>query len=214
MGIHNRIIDTLFFIYDNIGRVPIAIKRRSIIKQMGYIGKNVVVGIPDVAVGLNNVFLHDNTHVYSHSKFIIGKGKFTMMKNSGAAQGFTVITGEHPSFVGKWIFDNSDKVRIEKDVLVCEDVLIGANVTLLAGVTVGRGANIGANSVVRSNIPPYAVVLGNPAKIIGFRFAPDEVIQHEKQLYPENERIDSKIIQKNYEKYYFKRMDKIRDYLF
>lgn len=45
---------------------------------------------------------------------------------------------------------------------------IGANATLLPGITIGRGAMIGAGSVVTKNIPDYAIVVGNPAKIIRY----------------------------------------------
>lgn len=45
---------------------------------------------------------------------------------------------------------------------------IGANATLLPGVTIGEGAMIGAGSVVTKDIPAYAVVIGNPAKVIRY----------------------------------------------
>ncbi|MBQ8142793.1 MAG: CatB-related O-acetyltransferase [Bacilli bacterium] len=56
------------------------------------------------------------------------------------------------------------------------DVWIGQNVTFLPGVHVGDGCIIGANAIVASNIPPYSVVVGNPAKVIRKRFD-DEMIQ-------------------------------------
>ena len=45
---------------------------------------------------------------------------------------------------------------------------IGANATLLPGVTIGEGVMIGAGSVVTKDIPAYAVVIGNPAKVIRY----------------------------------------------
>jgi virginiamycin A acetyltransferase len=50
------------------------------------------------------------------------------------------------------------------------DVWIGDDVTIMSGVTVGNGAVIGTKSVVTKNVPAYAVVAGNPAKICRFRF--------------------------------------------
>lgn len=57
-------------------------------------------------------------------------------------------------------FDKMEPIEIENDVW------IGSRVIILGGVKVGRGAVIGAGSVVTHDIPPYAVVGGNPAKII------------------------------------------------
>lgn len=55
------------------------------------------------------------------------------------------------------------------------DVWIGANVVLKRGIKIGTGSVIAGNSVVTKDVPPYAVVGGNPAKIIKMRF-PDEII--------------------------------------
>lgn len=57
-----------------------------------------------------------------------------------------------------------------KTIHVGNDVWIGANVCILAGVTIGDGAVIGAGGVVTKDIPPYAVAVGNPAKVIKYRF--------------------------------------------
>ncbi|MEG2567803.1 MAG: DapH/DapD/GlmU-related protein, partial [Acinetobacter sp.] len=45
---------------------------------------------------------------------------------------------------------------------------IGANATLLPGITVGRHAMVGAGAVVSKDVPDYAVVVGNPAKVIRY----------------------------------------------
>jgi len=50
------------------------------------------------------------------------------------------------------------------------DVWIGHNVTVLAGVKIGTGACIGAGAVVTKDIPPYAIAVGVPAKVIRYRF--------------------------------------------
>ncbi|CAA7616130.1 putative acetyltransferase [Candidatus Terasakiella magnetica] len=51
------------------------------------------------------------------------------------------------------------------------DVWIGANATVLRGRTVGTGACIGAGCVVNHDVPPYAIVVGNPARVIRYRFS-------------------------------------------
>ena len=56
------------------------------------------------------------------------------------------------------------------DIIIGDDVWIGENVLILSGVTVGQGAIIAAGSVVTKDVPAYAIVGGNPSKIIKYRF--------------------------------------------
>ncbi|MDE5583941.1 MAG: CatB-related O-acetyltransferase [Ruminococcus sp.] len=67
------------------------------------------------------------------------------------------------------------EMPIKGDTIIGNDVWIGQNVTILAGVHIGDGAIIGMNSVVGSDIPPYTIVAGNPARTIRKRFD-DELI--------------------------------------
>ena len=60
-------------------------------------------------------------------------------------------------------------------VIIGSDVWIGADVTLLGGVRIGNGAIIGAGAVIAKDVPPYAVVVGNPARVIKYRFSPEEI---------------------------------------
>lgn len=63
----------------------------------------------------------------------------------------------------------------EKECEIGNDVWIGCNSTILRGVKIGHGAVIGANSLVNKDVPPYAIVVGSPAKIIKYRFSPDVI---------------------------------------
>lgn len=54
-----------------------------------------------------------------------------------------------------------------KPIRIEDEAFIGMNALVLKGVTIGRGAVVGAGSVVRSNVPPRAIVAGNPAVVIG-----------------------------------------------
>lgn len=62
------------------------------------------------------------------------------------------------------------------DTVIGNDVWIGQNATILAGVHIGDGAIVGCNSVVGSDVPPYTIAAGNPAKPIRKRFD-DELIK-------------------------------------
>ena len=57
-----------------------------------------------------------------------------------------------------------------KKVTIGNDVFIGMNVTVLDGVTINDGAVIGAGCVVSKDVPPYAIAVGNPMKILRYRF--------------------------------------------
>jgi len=63
------------------------------------------------------------------------------------------------------------------DVIVGNDVWIGKNVTIMSGTTIGDGAVIANNSHVVKNIEPYSLVGGNPAKLIKYRFTPEQIVQ-------------------------------------
>lgn len=65
--------------------------------------------------------------------------------------------------------------RKEKKVTIGNDVWIGHNVTIMGGVTIGNGAVIGSGAIVTKDIPAYAIAVGNPAKIIKYRFI-EEII--------------------------------------
>jgi acetyltransferase-like isoleucine patch superfamily enzyme len=69
--------------------------------------------------------------------------------------------------------DKLFKVRRDGDfetVKIGNDVWIGANSVILGGVIIGHGAIIGANTLVNKAVPPFAVVVGSPCKIIKYRF--------------------------------------------
>lgn len=66
-----------------------------------------------------------------------------------------------------------EKMSVKGDTIIGNDVWIGQNATVLPGVHIGDGAIIGANSVVGSDVAPYSIVVGNPARLIRKRFDDD-----------------------------------------
>lgn len=60
--------------------------------------------------------------------------------------------------------------RSKGDVVIGNDVWIGTEAIIMSGVRIGDGAVIGARAVVTKDVPPYAIVAGNPARLVRFRF--------------------------------------------
>jgi UDP-2-acetamido-3-amino-2,3-dideoxy-glucuronate N-acetyltransferase len=114
------------------------------------IGQNVVVG-PNAAVG-NGVKIQNNVSVYEG------------------------VTLEDHVFCGpSMVFTNVINPRSEiprmhelRPTLIKRGATLGANCTILCGITVGEYALVGAGAVVTKDVPAYALVIGNPARIIGW----------------------------------------------
>lgn len=61
------------------------------------------------------------------------------------------------------------------DVSIGHDVWLGSQCMVLSGVTIGHGAVVAARAVVSRDVPPYAIVAGNPARIVRFRHSEPEI---------------------------------------
>lgn len=156
--------------------------------KLGYFGKNVSLGIPADLKNPRNIYLYDYARIGRRSTIMtMGDSKFVMKKCSGASEGLVVVTSNHHQHVGSFRYGSNDD-NIYRDIVVEEDVWIGINVTLLSGAHIGRGAIIGACSVVTKDIPPYSVAVGNPARVVKFKWSVDDIMKHEAALYPVNER--------------------------
>ncbi len=169
----------------------------------GALGPGAHVHKPSIVSGRQNIYLGRNVNIDWNNVLYATKGRFVMGDDSGAAGGLTVVTDNHRVEIGHEIHDGGNDNLEPGEVIVEESVWLAANVTLLSGTHIGRGAIIGAGTVLRScKVPPYAIVVGNPGKVIGFRYTPDDIIAHEQQLYPEEKRLRREVLEKNYQKYF------------
>lgn len=114
------------------------------------IGQNVVIG-PDVTIG-KNCKIQNNVSVYKG--VVLEDGVFC-----GPSMVFTNIYNPRAEI------RKMDQVR---PTLAKKGATIGANATIICGTTLGRYCFIGAGAVVTTNVPDYALVVGNPAKHIGW----------------------------------------------
>lgn len=67
-------------------------------------------------------------------------------------------------------------------VVIEDDVWIGFGAIILSGVRVGRGAIVAAGAVVKADVPPYAIVAGNPAVVAKYRFDAGQIALHDRFL--------------------------------
>ena len=174
------------------------------VPKFAYRGKGSQVGLPIICTSPKNVILEDFTRINPNATIISYTGKFVLKKYSEVAFGCTIVTGNHTPTVGvpQYKLGHSHLNDIEEDVIIEEDVWIGANVTILKGVHIGRGCVVGANSLVNKSIPPYSVVVGSPARIIGAKFTKEQILKHEEKLYCEGDRLTEDRIDELFSTYY------------
>lgn len=107
-----------------------------------------------------NVFVGEYTVIYGHGGVTIGDDTLIAMHCRIVSSNHTVPGRE-------------ELIRNHPDVLrptaIGTDVWLGAGVTVLGGVTIGDGCVVAAGSVVTKDLPPYAVAMGCPAKVVRFR---------------------------------------------
>jgi len=80
-----------------------------------------------------------------------------------------------------------------RPVRICKKAWIGNGTHIMKAVTIGEGAIIGANSVVLSNIPPYSLALGNPAKVFFKNFGLPTDMKEQKKDSVESEPADQAV---------------------
>lgn len=182
--------------------------KRSILpsrSDIGSAGKNAIIGIPCYIGSPKTLHMEENTAIRPGA--IIqntSKEHIYIKKYSAIGIHCTIVTNSHKSTVGipQVILGPSHINDISKDLHIDEDVWVGTNVTILVGGDLGRGCIVGASSTVTKPVPPYALVIGSPAKIVGVKFSIDQILEHEKALYPENERFSREYLEELFTKYY------------
>lgn len=161
--------------------------------------------LPDhVTVGRRTYGVHRNMFVRPSAAAPVSIGSFCSIGPDvlifGQADHPTDRTSTYPFRSEYFLSDRPPAEPVTRGpVAIGHDVWIAARAVILSGVTIGHGAVIGAGSVVARNVPPYAIVAGNPAEIIRYRFEPeiieallkiawwdwpeDKIAAHEETLY-------------------------------
>lgn len=161
--------------------------------------KLLLAGKRNIHLGENSTFGR-GTVFYAPTAMTIGDnvyiGKYCALETD-IEIGNDVLIGSQVGLIGKYDHDYSCVGKSIKDspwvgdpdyafkgkglkIRIENDVWIGYGATVVSGVTIGRGAIVAAGSVVLRDVEPYAIVGGNPARVIGRRFDDAQIAEHER----------------------------------
>ncbi|MDX6350693.1 MAG: virginiamycin acetyltransferase [Streptomyces sp.] len=149
-----------------------------------------------------NVRVRDDVHIgvgsilWAPQELVVGRdvyiGKGCTIEVDGAI-GDSVLIANRVGIIGRsdhdmrqvgatirradWVGDHPH--RLSRPVHIGDDVWIGYGAVVLSGLSIGRGAVVAAGAVVTSDVDPYVVVAGNPARPVGQRFDDEAITAHE-----------------------------------
>ncbi len=168
--------------------------------------------------------IHPTAHIYSSTK-IWCPCNLIMEENSilgDHVEVFNVSTvhlktnacvSQYTSiYPGSRSTSNESFKKITSPIIIGENAWVGSHCFIGYGSSIGREAVIGAGSVIRNIIPPYSMVIGNPAKVVGFRYSLEEIIEKESTIYEGNDKLSADVLEKNYNKYFLKRIKEIKEF--
>lgn len=153
------------------------------------------------------ILIGDNVLIAKHV-FIDYSGEIIIHDNVALANGVIIETHTHILKEKKGAVAIPTRLEIGEYAQILSRAYIADTCH-----SIGRYAKIGAGSYVRNNIPPYAMVIGNPARIIGFRYSPEEMVAFEEANYPMEERTPIDKYEEYYDKYFRKRNKEIKNYI-
>ena len=167
-------------------------------------GKNIYLTVPFSVSAPELISIGDYSKILGGFTFIGTKGKLRIGDYTEISTDFTVVTDNHTPTVGiPYTFTGSLHIKDKsQDIEVSDDCWIGTRVVLLPGSKIGRGSVVGACSLVNKPFPPYAVIAGIPAKIIGVKFDKAQILAHEQAVYPPSKRLSMSDLDNLFNTYY------------
>jgi acetyltransferase-like isoleucine patch superfamily enzyme len=162
-------------------------------------GKNVSVGHKCDFI-LSNIYCGDNVTIGDRASFIASIANIYIGNYVMFGPNVTIRGGNHRTDIkGKYMIQIKADEKLpenDEDVIIEDDVWVGCNVTILKGVVIGRGSVVAAGALVNKSCLPYSIIGGVPAKMLKTRWENlDDIIEHERLLYTENERLTRKQIE-------------------
>ena len=161
-------------------------KRRAMLRRMrrrfGHLGANSSFDPLTSELGrLENIFVGDNVYIGPHCAVGADNVRVTIGSDTIIGPGVYLISGDHK--IDEPGQDNATAPRGDNEpITIGRNVWIGAGAIVLKGVTIGDAAIVGAGAVVTRDVPAFAIVAGNPAKFLRWRFEGPERKMHEERV--------------------------------
>ena len=143
-------------------------KQKKLYGNMKSVGNNVYICPGYEISSLSNIEIGNDVWIGRNCK-IAAEGNLKISSGTIMSHNIEIWTQSHRYEAKDLESIPYDREFIKKSVHIGENGWIGSRVIILPGVTIGEGAVIGAGAVVTKDIPPCAVVGGNPAKVIKYR---------------------------------------------
>jgi len=135
-------------------------------QEFKFFGEGVVLGDNVLISKPERVILKEHSTI-AQGAIINSKGGLCVGRYTGIGFNCVIWTSEHHYRDAKSIpFDNGSDL---KPVVIRDFVWIGSNVKITPGREIGEGAIVGMGTVVSKDVPPLAIVMGNPGEIVGYR---------------------------------------------
>jgi len=168
--------------------------------KLGYMGKNVLIDLGVTIWNPKKLSVGDSCHIDTNVKIeasdtvtigncvhiasnvlLQGRGTLTIGDYADVAAGSLIYSGVNHYSDGETdkFYEMSSCAPADKQFVKCAPVkiersaFVGLNSVVMPGVTMGEGAVVGACSFVNSDIPPYKIAVGTPAKVVGDRPRPE-----------------------------------------
>lgn len=154
--------------------------------RIGKVGRGVRLGRGTIIEGGRNLTIGDRTYIGPRACLYSLLAPLRIGADVMFGPNVTVITGDHRiDLVGRTMrsVGNDEKLPTnDAPVIIEDDVWVGANVVILKGCTIGTGSVIAAGAVVTSDVEPFSIYGGIPAKKLKERFTNEEKALHIRRL--------------------------------
>ncbi len=184
MSMINKWINTLYLVYYRIKcrmNGVIFTKTSTISSDDVFEGKNYIAAwVKNCYIGMGtsilkysrfqNCKIGKNSYISSEVKLVARRGHPTVNFVSTSPI-FHLKTSCVETYVEENIYnpyDNTIDEKMRYDVIIGDNVYIGTGTIIIGSITIGDNAIIEAGSIVTKDVPPYAVLEGNPARIVGY----------------------------------------------